>query len=88
MNCTNCNKEFEAKRADAKFCSDACRKKLSRTDVTDNKSDKIISDTKCQYCNYQITPEVYGDAWELVETCYDCVANINNMSRRNYPVHV
>lgn len=30
MNCTVCHKEFEAKRADAKFCSSTCRSKASR----------------------------------------------------------
>ena len=41
--CIVCGKEFEAKRADAKTCSDACRQKLNRvTDnlVTDNVTDK------------------------------------------------
>ena len=36
----NCGKEFESKRADARYCSDKCRKQLSRT----NSPDKIISD--------------------------------------------
>jgi hypothetical protein len=46
--CQYCNKEFEAKRSDAKVCSDRCQKALSRTAKSDNvgdKSDKIISDT-------------------------------------------
>lgn len=30
MNCTVCTKEFEAKRADARFCSSACRNKANR----------------------------------------------------------
>ena len=40
-NCIQCNREFEAKREDAKCCSPLCRKKLSR-DVTDN----IVTDNK------------------------------------------
>ena len=28
--CVVCRKEFESKRADAKYCSDACRKAASR----------------------------------------------------------
>lgn len=34
-NCVNCNKEFEAKRTDARFCSDKCRKFCKRH-VRDN----------------------------------------------------
>jgi uncharacterized Zn finger protein (UPF0148 family) len=41
MKCIICNEEFEAKRADAKVCSDKCQKRLSRT----TKSTKVISDT-------------------------------------------
>lgn len=45
--CLKCNKEFEAKRSDARFCSDKCTKAFSRIksdNVGDIKSDKIISD--------------------------------------------
>ena len=56
MICEYCGKEFEGKRADAKYCSDACRKAASRTEtdglsvtteglsvtnVTDNVTDKV-----------------------------------------------
>lgn len=34
--CKNCEKEFEAKRADAKFCSGNCRQQFGRRSVTDN----------------------------------------------------
>ena len=52
--CIVCNKEFEGKRVDARFCSDACRKKLSRTNkpdivrdnVTLNVRDNIAPDTE------------------------------------------
>ncbi len=30
MNCTICNKQFESKRQDKKFCSSTCRSKASR----------------------------------------------------------
>ena len=54
MKCLNCNKEFEAKRTDAKFCSSLCRVTHNRvtdksvTDklpviVTDNETD-IVTD--------------------------------------------
>ena len=43
--CQICQKEFESKRADAKFCSSKCRKASSRgvTDnyVTDNSTDNV-----------------------------------------------
>lgn len=47
MICVQCNKEFKAKRADAKFCSDACRKAFKRikadkdNNVRDNKADNV-----------------------------------------------
>lgn len=45
MLCLTCNKEFVAKRTDAKYCSPKCRKIASRvTDnsVTDNVTDNSI----------------------------------------------
>lgn len=44
MNCKQCNSEFEAKRADALFCSDSCRKAYKRN-KSDIIPDKIKSDT-------------------------------------------
>lgn len=41
MDCEACGREFSPKRADARFCSDNCRKRLSRT----NSPDRIIPDT-------------------------------------------
>ena len=45
--CKQCNEVFDAKRADASFCSDKCRKALSRTDsdiIPDKMSEIIIPD--------------------------------------------
>lgn len=38
--CEQCDKEFDSERSDARFCSDSCRKKLSRTEIL-VKSDTI-----------------------------------------------
>jgi len=42
MKCLNCQLEFTSKRADAKFCSDKCRKANGRVrdNVRDNATDK------------------------------------------------
>jgi len=45
--CKQCRKVFEAKMADALYCSDKCRKTLSRTNsdiIPDKVSDLIIPD--------------------------------------------
>lgn len=44
--CIQCNKEFEAKRTDAKFCSDTCRKANNRGIKSDKVSEIIKSDIK------------------------------------------
>ena len=35
MKCLNCGNKFEAKRATAKYCSDACRQRAKRLSVTE-----------------------------------------------------
>ena len=49
MKCELCGTEFEAKRADARYCSSGCRKKASRT-VTDktvtDKAPRTVTDKK------------------------------------------
>lgn len=49
MNCSVCGKVFEAKRADAKYCSDKCRKsdkrkKIKADSVRDNVSVTLPGD--------------------------------------------
>ena len=68
MNCLNFKTEFEAKRTDARFCSDSCRKKLSRT----NNSDKIISDIKTDKL------ETFGKGWngEDMLYCESCLFHV------------
>ena len=41
--CTVCNKEFEAKRVSAKFCSSTCRSQFNRVSVAENVSVAPIS---------------------------------------------
>ena len=57
MKCIVCKQEFEPKRVDARFCSDKCRKALSRT----NKPDTIISDTIIS----DIIPDIIPDTGQL-----------------------
>jgi len=47
--CLNCDQEFDS-RSDAKWCSDKCRKQLSRT-VKDDKSDKSVRDNEISRTN-------------------------------------
>lgn len=41
--CQQCHEAFESKRRDAKFCSQACQKALSRTLYRTKDRDEIIS---------------------------------------------
>ena len=43
MICIQCNKEFEAKRTTAKYCSVNCRIKASRVSVSDSVSESLVS---------------------------------------------
>ena len=42
--CENCGEEFEAKRADAKYCSAKCRVAANRNNVTDNSVTDNVTD--------------------------------------------
>jgi len=94
INCLNCNQQFEPKRKTAKYCSDRCRKlafqkdaKISvpavsvpdpnKPEFVDEKGEPIIG--KCKWCGRAITEKVYGTKWRLVECCYTCVAERNNL---------
>jgi endogenous inhibitor of DNA gyrase (YacG/DUF329 family) len=45
--------------------------------------DRIIG--KCRWCGKVIRPEIYGNCWDLVECCYDCVAKKHDVDRNLYP---
>lgn len=59
MRCLYCKEEFKPKRADAKFCSDNCRKnafrsatdKFATLNVTDNATDKEIVKNGKRFAN-------------------------------------
>jgi hypothetical protein len=73
--CIVCEKEFEAVREDAKFCSDACQKKLSRTKTKDvgDKSEINVGDKfYCKKCGKELN-ERYGKIAHLVDVCHDCL---------------
>ena len=40
--CPECQKEFERKRSDARFCSDRCRQKAHRAAITLNSSPGVL----------------------------------------------
>jgi len=52
MQCIVCSKEFEAKRATAKYCSGACRIKATRLSVTDL---PVLSVTKVSLIPLSVT---------------------------------
>lgn len=45
MKCLNCKKEFTPKRADAKYCSAACKLKYNRIKSTDTDNNDTDNDT-------------------------------------------
>lgn len=52
MKCIVCNTEFEAKRADAKFCSSTCRSKASRNGIVGE------ADTNPENAIVSLPPEI------------------------------
>jgi len=67
--------------------------KANKSNPNTEKTDKSEQPVKrkpgeCQYCGHQCKPEEgYGSMWNIVETCYDCVASRNNIKRDRYPKH-
>jgi hypothetical protein len=61
MKCIVCSGEFESKRSDAKYCSDKCRKELSRTKpvVTDKSVRDNVTDNFCCFPEYAIINRDY-----------------------------
>lgn len=47
--CMNCGSEFEAKRADARFCSEKCRQIAHRKSVTDKLNQQSVTDIPVKY---------------------------------------
>lgn len=77
MKCVTCDKEFEAKRADAQFCSSTCRSKKSR--ATDNLSVALATDKRTATDN---SANVATDKYEptgnpLERRCFNCGLEFN-----------
>lgn len=72
--CLQCNKEFESKRIDAKFCSDKCQKRNVRDNPKTLNVRDNVRDNKCKYCGKPLD-------WDLQTTCYDCVK-----ARKDLPI--
>ena len=80
MKCLNCSKEFEAKRATAKYCSAKCRVEHGRLSVTDGLSVTPVSVTKLSVTDDNVTlkPASYG----LPDCqCQHCQTNRTNGNR-------
>jgi hypothetical protein len=69
MICASCGRAFEAKRADARYCGAACRKRASRcvtdnvtdvTAVTDNQQDDSDGERELQ-CKLLEISELFSD---------------------------
>ena len=58
-----------------------------RKESEQKKTDKNPPGYYCQYCRYPITPQDYGNIYNLVSTCYSCVAERQNVDRARYPIH-
>lgn len=60
MVCNYCKKEFESKRADAKYCSSKCRKDASRRSsiVTDNVTDNFVVDEPVEEREFKFTIKI------------------------------
>ena len=73
MICTVCNKEFNSKRKDAKFCSSTCRSNKFR--ATDNPN-AVATDNATDKPNAVATDKVTAkDSW----LCKICGCNLINM---------
>lgn len=66
IQCSVCNKEFEAERSSRKTCSDVCRQKLHNKEVTVNKEVKvtvkplIVMGIEVTVKDILVTPEIEG----------------------------
>lgn len=65
--CKNCSNDFHAKRSDAAYCSDACRKADKRKGVSPDKA-PVIADTDSADVSEVISPNIlWAKANELVK---------------------
>ena len=73
--CELCGKEFEAKRKDAKYCSDSCRNKASRLHRG------LIGKT-CLICGEKFSPKTPSANKRKI--CYNCVPDGETITRGKY----
>ena len=73
--CHFCEKEFEAKRKDAKYCSDSCRNKASR-------HNRGLIGKPCLICGDKFSPLTQSANKRKV--CYNCVPDGETITRGKY----
>ena len=75
--CKQCNKEFEAKRKDAQYCSGACSKKAARIRAAQGISNREKTCAKCQK-QFAIKNSAFSRRY-----CYECMPEIGNNGAAN-----
>ena len=93
MTCQQCLKQFESKRADAKFCSATCRSKAKR--ATDNSAtDNVATDNvtlnvtdnlppgKTRYDNLILDSDIVGDKTNDPNVEYEVITLTNGQRYR------
>lgn len=76
INCTVCGNKFEAKRADAKFCSDACRKKAARNAGVNPDTGEILSTSATSELTDKSVAKAVEAMSKLDKQAYDYEANL------------
>jgi hypothetical protein len=87
MICIQCKSDFEAKRADARFCSSTCRSRFKRnaTDncATDNATDNL---ELCRVCQVELPP--LESPRKHRGMCINCVTKKYGLKQGNVSQHV
>ena len=73
--CNFCGKEFDAKRKDAKYCSDSCRNKASRYN-------RGLVGKTCLICGEKFSPLTKSANKRKI--CYNCVPNGETIIRSKF----
>jgi len=63
MKCLYCNKEYKAKRADAKFCSAKCRLEYFRKNETLN--NETLNETDNETLNKEVFTDTNGNKYKI-----------------------
>ena len=67
--CVICNKEFEAQKSTAKYCSNDCRNAARRAKYTS--SEKGMKEKICPICENAFIPKTPAASQRIC--CYDCM---------------